>query len=98
MQLRPDYHMSKIVDSDRFRQQEREHGIRRALQGDAPSEGMMSRIAGGLGHIRLMASGRPAIQGVHVLTDKVCRLADGSTGRIAIRESNGEFIEVCVPA
>jgi hypothetical protein len=32
------------------------------------------------------------------MTDQACRMADGGMGRIALRESDGELIEECVPA
>jgi hypothetical protein len=30
------------------------------------------------------------------MTDRACRLADGSLGRVAIRETGGVLTEVCV--
>ena len=38
------------------------------------------------------------IYGTRVLTGKACRLADGSMGQVAIHESDGEWVEVCVQA
>jgi hypothetical protein len=99
MQLGPSYEMSRIVDGDRSRHQERDLAVRRALKDARRRDGMVSRIIGRLGRLRPVAPRRPAIvHDVHVLTDKVCRLADGSAGRVAIRESNGEWVEICVPA
>jgi hypothetical protein len=43
--------------------------------------------------------GRPGIRyGSFVLTGKACRLPDGSIGQVAIHESDGEWLQVCVPA
>ena len=36
--------------------------------------------------------------GSFVLTGKACRLPDGSMGQVAIHESDGEWLEVCVLA
>ena len=59
----------------------------------------MSRALGGLGRLRDKALRRPAIvEGAYMLTDSVCSLADGARAWIAIQESDGELIEVCVPA
>jgi hypothetical protein len=54
---------------------------------------------GSLERLRPVAARRSAIAyDAHELTDYICRLADGSMGRVAIRESDGEWIGVCVPA
>ena len=56
-----------------------------------------SRFRGGLARLRRLAPERAdAIYGTRVLTGKVCRLADGSIGQVALHESDGEWVEVCV--
>ena len=71
----------------------------RALKGDERTDGIWSRALGSLGRLRPAVLGQPKLSyGAHVLTDKACRLADGSLGRVAVRESDGEVMEVCVPA
>ena len=69
----------------------------------APVEGLRAGdagwIRGGLARLRRLAPERPdAIHGTRVLTGKACRLADGSMGQVAIHESDGEWVEVCVQA
>ena len=91
------FDVHRDIEGARFRQRERELEHLRALKEDRPREGMMSRAVAGLARRR--AKARPAIvEGVYVLTDRVCSLADGALGRIAIQESDGELVEVCVPA
>jgi hypothetical protein len=66
---------------------------------DAPRSGAVGRFRGGLARLRRLAPERPdAIYGTRVLTGKACRLADGSMGQVAIHESDGEWVEVCVQA
>ena len=94
------YEVHKTVQAQRFRHRERDHSHRRALKGAERTDGFISRIASGLERAGVAALRRRGYiaYDAHVLTDKVCRLADGSVGRIAIRESDGAVIEVCVPA
>ena len=83
-----------IVDYHRSSHEERDLAIRRALKGDRAGTSLLSRLAG---RLRPVGSPAPAIiHEMHVLTDKVCHLADGSAGRIVVREADGELIEVCV--
>ena len=59
--------------------------------------GAVGRFRGGLARLRRLAPQRPdAIYGTRVLTGKACRLADGSIGQVALHESDGEWVEVCV--
>jgi hypothetical protein len=64
-----------------------------------PRGGDVGRFRGGLARLRRLAPERPeAIYGTRVLTGKACLLADGSIGQVAIHESDGEWVEVCVQA
>ena len=93
------YEIHKAAEAERLRHRERDLSHIRVLKGDERTDGIWSRAIGGLGRLRPAILRQPEISfGAHVLTDKVCRLADGSLGRVAVRESNGEVIEVCVPA
>jgi len=96
----------RALESQRVRHRERELGHRRALKAAGRSRGapaqanrLLSRLVGGLGRMRVIAGQRRAlIYGAPVLTDKVCHLADGSMGRVAIRQTGNHWVEVCVPA
>jgi hypothetical protein len=94
------YEIHKTVEAQRFRHRERDHSHLRALKGDDRLAGIVSRIMGGLGRLRSADSRRwdHIARDAHTLTDKVCRLADGSLGRVAVREEDGELTEICVPA
>ena len=93
------YEIHPAAEKERLRRRERDLSHIRALKGDERTDGIWSRAIGGLGRLRPAVLGQPKLSyGAHVLTDKVCRLADGSLGRVAVRESDGEVIEVCVPA
>lgn len=93
------YEIHKDVEGQRFRHREREHSHLRALKGVERPSGILSRIVGGLERLRSADwRGRHYVAyEAHLLTDRICRLADGSVGRIAIQEAEGEVIEVCVP-
>jgi hypothetical protein len=98
MQFGVPYQSSEIID---FQGQQRDRVLeqRRALRGEEPREGRLSRFLGGLARMRHLAPQRPTIvYDTLVLTGKICRLADGSMGQVAIHESDGEWVEVCVPA
>ncbi len=94
------YEVHKTVEAQRFRHRERDHSHLRALKDDDRPGGIVSRIMGGLERLWSADSRRRGsiAYDAHVLTDKVCRLADGSLGRIAVREADGELVEICVPA
>jgi hypothetical protein len=93
------YEIHKTAQAERFRHRERDLSHRSALKAAQPRQGMVSRIVSGLDRLRPMAARRAAIaDDAHELTDYICRLADGSMGRVAIHESDGEWIGVCVPA
>lgn len=71
----------------------------RLLDGHGRTSGIVSRVAERLARLRLAPDGRRGIRyGSFVLTGKACRLPDGSMGQVAIHESDGEWLEVCVPA
>ncbi len=98
--MRSDYtfEVHKVVGESEFRHRERELGHRRALKGSLPSQGLASRMVGGLGRLRRATLRPPLIlEGAMVLTDRICHLADGSLGHIAVRETEGSLVEVCVP-
>jgi len=92
------YEIHKDIEGQRFRHRERELGHLRALKGDEPSEGILSRITRSLEHLRPTDSRRrrQIAYGAQLMTDRACRLADGSLGRVAIRETGGVLTEVCV--
>ena len=72
---------------------------RQTLSGSGRSGGIVSRMAERLTRLRPVPDGRPGIRyGSFVLTGKACRLPDGSIGQVAIHESDGEWLQVCVPA
>lgn len=71
----------------------------RTLDGHGRTGGIVHRVAERLARLRLVPDGRAGIRyGSFVLTGKACRLPDGSMGQVAIHESDGEWLEVCVPA
>ena len=70
-----------------------------AAPAEEPRLGPVGRFRGGLARLRRLAPQRPdAVYGTRVLTGKACRLPDGSMGQVAIHESDGEWVEVCVQA
>ena len=105
MQFGMPYPMGEVIDTQR-RQHERALSERRALESEEPRgvrfgrfRGGFRRLDGGFARLRRLAPERPAVTyGTRVLTGKACRLADGSVGQVAIHESDGEWVEVCVPA
>ena len=71
----------------------------RRLDGHGRTGGIVSRMAERLARLRPVPDGRPGIRyGSFVLTGKACRLPDGSMGQVAIHESDGEWLEICVLA
>jgi len=93
------YEVHKTVEAQRFHHRDRDHSHLRALNGEDRPSGLVSRVMGGLERLRPAEPRRGhLVYDAHALTDKVCRLADGSLGRIAVRETDGELVEICVPA
>ncbi len=94
------YEVHKTLEARRLRHGERDQSHLRALRGDDRPDGVVSRIVGGLERLRSVGGSRRGYinYNTQVLTDKVCRLADGSMGRVAIREADGKMVEFCVPA
>ena len=90
------YDVHKSVEEPRVRHRERHFGHLRALKGGGRGNGLLSRVVRSVSWLR--SRPRQISDDGQVLTDKVCRLADGSRGRVAIRQSQGEWVEVCVPA
>jgi hypothetical protein len=71
----------------------------RTLDGQGRTGGIVSRTAEWLARLRPAPDGPRGIRyGSFVLTGKACRLPDGSMGQVAIHESDGEWLEICVPA
>lgn len=98
------YDIHKSLEAERVRRRERQLGHQRALRRAGPSRSFASRMIDGLGRLRSLSASRSVAvrrseisYEAQVLTDKVCRLADGSLGRVAVRRSNGEWVETCVP-
>lgn len=90
-----DFETHKVIQAQQYRHHERDIGHRLALKEDAPADGFLSRFVDGLMGLRRM---RPIALDGPVLTDKLCRLADGTMGRIALRKSDEGWVEVCVEA
>jgi len=86
------------LEARSVRHRERDLGHKRALKAAAPAEGLMSRLLGSLDRGRRAASQQLVLTyDLHELKDTVCRLADGALGRIAVRETDGIWVAVCVP-
>lgn len=89
------YDVHKSVEEPNVRHRERHFGHLRALKGGSQGDGRLSRVVGSLRWMRSRPS--PISYDRQVLTARVCRLADGSSGRVAMRQTQGEWVEVCVP-
>ena len=97
--LPPRYDDQKAIESVETRHRERHFSHARALRGHERADGIMSRVVARLVSLSPAFTKRAALAAEeHELTDYVCRLDDGSMGRVAIRESDGEWIGVCVRA
>ena len=97
--LPPRYDDEKAIGSAESRHRERHLSHARALGDRDRPDGIVSRFVGRLASLRTALTRRGALAyDEHELTDYVCRLEDGSMGRVAIRESDGEWIGVCVKA
>ena len=95
--LLPGYHEQKVIESVESRHRERHFSHVRALESHGQMDGLVSRFVGRLASLRPVFTERAALAtSEHELTDYVCRLEDGSMGRVAIRESEGEWVAVCV--
>ena len=91
--LPPRYDIQQAIDAERSRGQERHFSHVRALKMDMPRVGFASRLAGRLASIAAVF--RPS-DPMREQAAQVCRLADGSMGRVAMRRAGGKWIEVCV--
>ena len=91
------YETHQAIEAAQLRHREREFEHSRALKGDSLSDAVLARMMGSLRRLR-PARLRPPIALDHafVLTERACRLPSGGMGRIAVHESDGESIEVCV--
>ena len=97
--LAPHYDDQKAIGSAESRHRERHLNHARALRSHQRVDGIVSRVVGRLASLRPAFAKRDALAArEHELTDYVCRLDDGSMGRVAIRESDGQWIGVCVKA
>jgi len=99
-----DYSLHQLLESNQIRVRERDLGHKRALKGGElgleagePRRSLIGRI---MAHTprRAIGSAKPAIAiSGHELTAAVCRLADGTAGRIAvIRLADEAWETVCV--
>ena len=96
--LSRDYHIQAIIEAEQQRGRERHIDHLRALREDAAGDGLVSRALGRLAALR-PANARQAIAyEAHELTEYVCRLTDGSMGRVAMRQAEGEWVAVCIAA
>jgi len=93
------YDIHKEIERQRFRHRERDLSHLRALKSDDRSGGIVSRIMGSLKRLKPADSRRrrQIAYEAQLLTDRACRMADGTLGRIAIRDTGGVRTEVCVP-
>jgi hypothetical protein len=64
---------------------------------EQPRSGAAGWFRGVLARLQRLVPERPEpVYGTRVLTGKACRLPDGSMGQVAIHESDGEWVEVCI--
>jgi hypothetical protein len=91
------YEVHRIVEDAQFRHRSRDLEHRRAIREAAPKDGFLSRMASGVRRLRAATPPAISIEEALELTDRVCQLADGANGRIAVRKSGAELIEVCIP-
>lgn len=97
--LPPRYDDQKAIESAKSRHRERHLSHVRALRSHERMDGIVSKAVGRLASLRPAFTKRTALAAEeHELTDYVCRLDNGSMGRVAIRESDGEWLAVCVRA
>ena len=95
--LPPRYDDQKAIEKVEFRHHERHFSHVRGLKSRDRMDGLVSKVIGQLASLRSVLTTRAALAAEeHEMTDYVCRLEDGSMGRVAIRESEGEWIAVCV--
>ena len=95
--LPPRYEDQRAIETAEYRHRERHFSHVRGLRSQERSDGILSMLVGRVVALRSAFTQRAALAAdEHELTDYVCRLGDGSMGRVAIRESDGEWIAVCV--
>lgn len=95
--LPPRYDDQKAIAKVESRHHERHFSHVRALKSRDRVDGIVSKVIGRLESLRSVLTTRAALAAEeHEMTDYVCRLEDGSMGRVAIRESDGDWIAVCV--
>ncbi len=95
--LGPNYDHQKAIEAAESRHRERHFSHIRALKSRERGVGILSKIPGLLASLRPAFTKRATLAAQeHELTDYICRLDDGSMGRVAIRETHGDWIGVCV--
>lgn len=97
--LPPRYDVQRAIESVESRHRERHFGHVRALRSHERVDGFINSVVQRLVSLRPAVTRRAVLAAdEHELTDYACRLDDGSMGRVAIRESEGEWMAVCVRA
>lgn len=95
--LPPRYDEQRAIASVESRHRERHLSHARALRSQARGDGFADKVARLLSSLApTLPRGAERVAQDHDLTDYACRLDDGSMGRVAIRESGGEWVAVCV--
>lgn len=94
--LPPRYDEQRAIGSVASRHRERHLSHVRALRSQERGDGLADKLGRVLSSLRPTLAKRALPVTDHDLTDYACRLDDGSMGRVAIRESEGEWVAVCV--
>ena len=91
--LPPRYDVQQAIDAERLRTQERHFSHIRVLKSETPRVSLVGQLAGWLASLGA-AFRRPGP--MRQRAAGICRLADGSTGRVVMRRVGNKWIEVCV--
>ncbi len=97
MQTPGRYEDLRHVDAARFRHRERDLAHARALRARSPHPGLVARM---MARIRSGATARRPIAltyDLHELRGAVCRMGDGGSGRITVRQADGVWMAICEP-
>ena len=96
MHLPTPYHLAQVIDAARLHGRDLHLQHRRTLRDRGPKDGVVSRT---IGWLRSQRAGvhAPLVFEAHELTDRVCRLASGQMGLVALRESEAGWTATCVP-
>jgi hypothetical protein len=93
------YEAHQHIEARSERNRERDLGHIRALTAVARTDGIVHRVARQLDRVRPGALPQTVLTyDLHELKGAVCRLADGAMGRVTVRESDGVWVAICVPA